>query len=93
MYGSITKLPSKNLVVQRCAEGFNSGVKGQNPIFMAFYGENLILRPTIYGTSLRENGARFTAILYRKHKTQSRWHDVVMGVSDVCVRYFGDGSK
>jgi hypothetical protein len=28
MHGSRSKIPSKNLVMQRCAEGFNSGVKG-----------------------------------------------------------------
>jgi hypothetical protein len=28
MHGSRSKIPSKNLVSQRCAEGFNSGVKG-----------------------------------------------------------------
>jgi hypothetical protein len=42
MHRSIIKICSKNLGKQRCAEGFNSGVKGITEFLMLFIIKNIL---------------------------------------------------
>jgi hypothetical protein len=47
MHGSISKIPSKNLVRQRFAEGFNSGVRGliETAVVVGFLNVWVVWRP------------------------------------------------
>jgi hypothetical protein len=77
MHGSRRKIPSKNLVRQRCVEGFNSGVEGLNgEIFFLTYAVPHVLffywtRP-IKQLNFRWQVATISTLI-TKHFTHRRW--------------------
>jgi hypothetical protein len=49
MHGSRSKTPVKNIVRQRCAEGFNSGVKGLTCSFVQLWRKDLLWLSELFG--------------------------------------------
>jgi hypothetical protein len=48
MHGSRSKIPSKNLVRQHCAKGFNSGVKGLNNVVYIRAVQVIMVKETVH---------------------------------------------